>query len=124
MNIEKYIKTKYVLKSLFYTFYGYIEIFGTGGSYFRNFYRDYLIEVSKKLNDNKITDYATYVDKSCKKWSQLADEFKNISENIEKYYNDKEKRKALYIKASIIAKELYITEKEMIEKLSDLYNKI
>lgn len=124
LNIEKYVKTKYTLKSLFYTFYGYIEIFGSGGSAFRNFYRDYLIEVGKELNDGKISEYAVYVDKSAKKWSELAVQFKYISENIERYYNDEKKRKELYVNPSKITRELYSLEKEMVEKLNELYNKI
>ncbi len=124
LNIEMYIKTKHILKSLFYTLYGYIEIFGTGGSAFRNFYREYLIEAGKKLNDNKISEYAIYVDRSARKWSELAVQFKYISENIGKYNNNENKRKELYIKPANTAKELYLLEKEMMEKLEDLYNKI
>lgn len=124
LNIEKYIKTKHILKSLFFSIYGYIELFGTGGSAFRNFYRDYLIEVGDKMNDNMITDYAVYIDRSAKKWKELALQFKYVSENIGNYYNNEEKRKELYIKPAKIAGEIYLLEKEMIEKLEELYDKI
>ncbi len=119
-NIESYINTPYVLKPLFFTFYGYIEEFGNGGSAFRNFYRDYLIEMSDKLDISEAKETANQVDISCKKWTELALEFKNISETIERYYNNKDKRQELYKNASSLAEELVEAEKNMLESIKQL----
>lgn len=122
-RIEDSIQSRYMLKPLFFTFYGYIEKFGTGGSGFRNFYRDYLKETGKILNNQELTDAADYVNEACVKWSELAAEFNDISNNIGSK-KDKSSRAEMYRKAASKAREMYGAEKKMLEKFCELYDKI
>lgn len=122
MNIESYIKTKYMLQPLFFTFYGYIEKFGTGGSAFRKFYHQYLTEIAVITEKPEILIAADSAKVSAKKWSKLAKEFYDIQDNINKYKNDKEKRNKLYKNAALKADEVYRAENRMILTLREVYN--
>jgi hypothetical protein len=121
-NIEAFLSSKYMLKSLFFTFYGYIDEFGTGGNGFRDFYRDFLQELGLKLNNSSISisQTALAVDQSCQQWHTLAAEFKKISEIIDKYYGNSKKRSALYRKAAEAARDLYLVETEMLNQIKNL----
>ena len=119
-KIETFVPNKYMLKPLFFTFYGYIDEFGTGGSGFRNFYRDFLAELGAKLNDVNLTQVSAAVNNSCQKWHTLAVEFKQISETIDKHYGDSKFRKQQYQTAMKKATELLQAETEMLNQLKKL----
>lgn len=121
ISIEDRVSNKYVLKPMFEFFYGSIETNGTGGSGFRNFYRDYLLETGKLLNSQEIIDTAKSVDDACKGWLIVANEFKEIAGVIDNYRNDPKQRKKLHESASAKFLELYQIEEKMLHKLKELY---
>ncbi len=123
LSIEKG-KNKYVMKPLFDFMCKTIEENGTGGNLFRNFYRDYFEEMGAKLNNDTISNMHLVVNQSCTEWSNLAKEFKNISEALDKYKNDKVKKAELYNEASKKAAKIYEAENKMIEKIKELYDKM
>jgi len=123
-NIENIIKTKYILQPLFHTFYGWIEIFGTGGSAFRNFYRDYLYETAGILNNKDVKEAGLYADNACREWCRLAYDFKEISDVIKTHYNDKKRRDYMYSEAGKQVEKVYEAEVKFINKLEELYKKI
>ena len=120
-DIENLIETKYVLEPLFFTFHGFIETFGTGGAAFRNFYRDFLLEAGRKTNNPRVTEVALLMDEAGKKWRNLAMEFKTISETIKQHYGYPQKREKLYLKAGLLAEELYLAESRFAVGLEKLF---
>lgn len=109
----------YMLSPLFFTMYGFIEAFGTGGSGFKNFIRDYLIEMNKSLNLN-ISSIIEIISELCSKWQELALKFKYISENIMAYKKDKAARQYMYLEASIISEEVYKLEEMFYNELKNI----
>jgi len=114
----------FILKPLFYTFYGYIEEFGTGGSAFRNFLKKYFIEMSEKLGIGDLKKIATIVDASCTEWTALAHEFKNISETLEDLKKDRAARNMMYENAAKKAQRLFIAEKRIYDAVKSLHGKM
>lgn len=120
LKMEEKVSNQYILKPIFEFFYGSIETNGTGGSGFRNFYRDYLMESGKLLNSPEITDTAKFVDDAGQSWSIVANEFKKIAGVIDNYRNDPEKRKKLYENAFEKFKVLVQAEAKMLNRLKEL----
>lgn len=119
-QIEERVNNHFVLKPMFEFFYGSIETNGTGGSGFRNFYRDYLIETGRLINSEKLSRTAEFVDDAAKSWLEVAEEFRKIADVIGSYQNDQDKRRQLYENASKKFKELYVAEEIMLQKLKEL----
>ncbi len=123
INIEKK-RSVYVMEPLFYTMYGFIEEFGTGGSGFRNFLRDYLRDMGELFDNKSIKDAAVIVDKACTLWKKLALKFKSISQSVMSLKKDKEARSKMYNEAADIAIKIYQSENDIYNELRALYDKI
>ena len=113
-------RNRFILKPLFYTFYGYIEEFGTGGAAFRQFLQAYFSEMSERLGNKELEKTAGVIRTSCDEWTALALDFKHISESLDG--KDKAARDAMYEKAAKQARRLYIAEKSICDAVKSLYD--
>lgn len=120
-NIEKGRNT-FILKPLFYTFYGYIEEFGSGGAAFRRFLRSYFNEMSERLDMVELEKAAAIIGASCDVWTALALDFKNMSESLGG--TDKTARNTMYEAAAKRAQELCAAEKNIYDAIQSLYDKM
>lgn len=102
-EIKKWFKASKNVKTEFQMSASLMERAGTGGSLFRNLYRDFLKESAELLNSNEITE--VYLE-----YSKIAEQWKNVSDL---FYQAGETNNIEYInKASEILVEL--SEKERI----------
>ncbi len=122
-NIENG-RSIYMMEPLFFTMYGFIEEFGTGGSGFRNFLKQYVIIMSERYDDLGLYDVAAIIEKSCIKWRELALKFKDISQTAMSLKKDKTARYLLYKEAAEIAIEVYKAENEVYKAIQALYDKM
>ena len=118
MNIEKGRKV-FILQPLFYTFYGYIEEFGTGGAGFRNFLKKYYYEMAEILGIGDLKKTAAIVDNACAEWTALALSFKNISETIKS--KDGAERTMMYQNTADIARRLFVAEKNIYDAIKSVH---
>jgi Domain of unknown function (DUF4872)/Butirosin biosynthesis protein H, N-terminal len=109
-GFESTVSKTYLLSPIFDYLYGSIETNGTGGAAFRIFYRDFLLQMSDRLNNPKLKEAAALLDTSIVVWHKLASDFKRISQIINKV-KSKEERSILYTGAAEIAVALYNAEK-------------
>ncbi|MCG8569408.1 MAG: BtrH N-terminal domain-containing protein [Spirochaetes bacterium] len=116
IHFEETITKTYLLPPVFEYLYGCIETNGTGGAAFRIFYRNFLTQMSDRLNQSSIDETITSINNSINAWHQLSNEFQEISKVIKKAKKP-EQRKDLYLKAAEKADHLYLQEKEFYEIL-------
>lgn len=114
----------FILKPLFYTFYGYIEEFGTGGSAFRNFLKEYFNEMSERFGIGELEKIVTVVGASCDEWTAMALDFKNISETLDDLRKDKAARNTMYENAAKKVHKLFMAEKNIYDAVKSIYNKM
>jgi hypothetical protein len=107
-EIKKWFQTSNNVKEEFQMCARLMERAGTGGSLFRNLYRDFLKESAELLNSNEIT-------KVYEEYSKIAEQWKNVSEL---FYKAGENIDIVYInKASEILIELSEKERIAMKKL-------
>ncbi|WP_025743848.1 BtrH N-terminal domain-containing protein [Aquimarina pacifica] len=107
-EIKKWFETSIDIKKDFQTSASLMEKGGTGGSLFRNIYRDFLKESGELIESHELINASEAYDKIAQLWKQVADLFIKISETEEiKYINF----------ASEILIELSEREKTTMEKL-------
>ncbi|CAA0254694.1 BtrH N-terminal domain-containing protein [Tenacibaculum maritimum] len=107
-EVKKWFNTSKDIKKDFQTSASIMEKGGTGGSLFRNLYRDFLQESGEITKSNELIIASKEYDYIAKKWKNVSDLFNEIGEtkNI-KYVND----------VSKILIELSEKEKTTMEKL-------
>ncbi|CAA0234311.1 Lantibiotic ABC transporter [Tenacibaculum maritimum] len=107
-EVKKWFNTSKDIKKDFQTSASIMEKGGTGGSLFRNLYRDFLKESGEITKSNELIIASKEYDYIAKKWKNVSDLFNEIGEtkNI-KYVND----------VSKILIELSEKEKKTMEKL-------
>ncbi|WP_348535536.1 BtrH N-terminal domain-containing protein [Portibacter lacus] len=115
-EIIKWFETSTDIKKDFQTSASIMERGGTGGSLFRNIYRDFLRESGELIRDNVlIQESATYA-AIAKLWKEVSDLFMEIGET-------KSKKKvmeasALFIKLSEMERTSMLRLKEHLDRLS------
>lgn len=107
-EIKKWFKTSKDIKKDFQTSSSLMERGGTGGSLFRNIYRDFLKEGGELIQSDALLNASEEYDTIAKQWKAVADLFDKIGEtkNI-KYVNE----------TSEILVDLSEKEKKTMEKL-------
>jgi len=121
-NIEQN-RNVFMLSPMFFTWYGFIEEFGTGGSGFRNFLHKYLLEMRDLLKYNELEGLIDVVCHMCNQWKEIAYKFKSISQEIAKI-RKKEAREAEYKKAAEIAHKVYGAELKVYNELKEVILKL
>lgn len=109
-TIEGNLKSKYMLKPVFESFYGWIEEYGTGGAGFRDFLANYYTCLSGIVENSYFSEMADLASASANEWHAFADVCLDVSKTIETLYNNKQERKHLYAGLAEIAAGL--AEKE------------
>ncbi len=104
VNIEKLV-TGVFLPSVFYGFWYYLEKLETKGSANRQIFKEFLVDINKKVKDRRIENMIVQLSLCIDNWKTLSAEFYSISKSIG---NKKEKyeRKAFYDRAGAIADQL------------------
>jgi len=120
-DIESSVKS-YMLQPVFGFLSGSIETNGTGGGFFRNFYSEYLHRAAAMLDDDFLRTAAESAAICAQSWTELADEFQSISEDI-KDIKKKEKRDERYKRAVLIARRIYEEEKILLSNLIEYREK-
>jgi hypothetical protein len=109
-EIKKWFETSKDIKKDFQTSASLMEKGGTGGSLFRNIYRDFLKESGELIESNQLIKASEAYDTIAKLWKDVADLFIKIGETEDiKYVNS----------ASKILVELSEREKIVMEKLKE-----
>ncbi len=107
-EVKKWFNTSKDIKRDFQTSASLMERGGTGGSLFRNLYRDFLRESGEMLGSTQFIRASEEYDVIAKQWKTVADLFDNIGETQDlKYVNE----------ASRLFLELSEREKSTMEKL-------
>ncbi|NQW07409.1 MAG: BtrH N-terminal domain-containing protein [Candidatus Pelagibacter sp.] len=107
-EIKNWFKTSKDIKKDFQTSASLMEKGGTGGSLFRNIYRDFLKESGELIKSNELIEASEEYNKISKLWKDVADLFIKTGETEDiKYVNQ----------ASEIFIELSEREKTVMEKL-------
>ena len=107
-EIKKWFKTSKDIKKDFQTSASLMERGGTGGSLFRNIYRDFLKEGGELIQSDVLLNASEEYDVIAKLWKTVADLFDKIGETEDiKYVNE----------ASEILADLSEKEKKAMEKL-------
>lgn len=110
-EIKKWFKTSKGIKKDFQTSAALMEKGGTGGSLFRNIYRDFLKESGELIESNKLIKASEEYNQIAKLWKDITDLFIKIGETEDiKYVNY----------ASEILVELSVREKIVMEKLKEI----
>lgn len=110
----------FMMTPMFFTWYGFIEVFGTGGCGFRKFFYDYLKEMGKEMIDINLHDMIDAADESCRCWSTLAAKLQSISKTIKSIRN-KQDRYELYAQAAELAEKVYKAEVDIYNELKKIH---
>ncbi|MCR9083574.1 MAG: BtrH N-terminal domain-containing protein [Cyclobacteriaceae bacterium] len=111
-EIKKWFEESKDIRSEFQTSATLMERAGTGGSLFRNLYRDFLMESAQILDCDKLMDAHLNYSKIAEQWKMISDLFFKIGETKKKEY--------VYM-ASDILEEIAHNEKAVMEKLDDVF---
>lgn len=111
-EIRKWFEESKDIRSEFQTSATLMERAGTGGSLFRNLYRDFLKESAQILDCEKLMDAHLNYSKIAEQWKMISDLFFEIGETKKKKYVDM---------ASDILAEIAQNEKAVMEKLDNAF---